>query len=55
MQKVITRPQIKLPLRKTNQEILRIWKAVKGIWRKKKTSPLLYLEKSRKEWKKRTF
>ncbi len=55
MQKLIIRPKTRLPLEKAPREILEIWRKVKGIWRKKKISPVLYLRKSRKEWEKRTL
>lgn len=55
MQEVATYPKTKLnlPLRKHPQEILKIWERVQGIWKNKKTEPIEYLEKTRKEWERK--
>jgi len=50
MQKAIAQLKTKLPRVKNPQEIWKIWKRACGIWEKKKTEPIKYLRKIRKEW-----
>lgn len=53
MQKVTTYPKIELPLKRTPQEVLKVWKRAQGIWKRKKTDPIKYLQRARREWKRR--
>jgi len=52
MQKIAIYPKTKLPLIKKPQEIWKTWEKAWGIWKRKKTDPLKYLKKTRKEWEK---
>lgn len=52
MRKVTQEGKNKLMKLKTPQEVWEIWEKIWGIWKRKKTDPIKYLKKIRREWKK---